>query len=398
MRPLVVRAYNVKFGDAVLVSVPDRDEHSGKEVLRHVLIDVGNVLVGAGGDDTVFRPVIEDIHQYLDGRSVDLYVMTHEHLDHVQGLYLAYAKHALKLEVDYAWITASSAPDYYKRHPAARKRLAMMRACFKGIERYLAMAPAAAGLHMLAMMANNHPGRTSACVDYLRKIAKKRTHYVHRESRIRPGVHHPFSETKFTILAPEKDTSRYYGRLQPMTGIAIGEADDDEEAGTGTPDYGSVVAPPGVDPNALGRLLDRWKSGIGTNVLAIDRAANNTSIVFVLEWRGQRLLFAGDAERRSWQTIMATASLQVALKPVHFLKVGHHGSHNGTPSDAVLDRILPIEAPDQRKRVALVSTCSGTYPGVPHDGTLDRLRDRCDQVLSTADVEPGKAVEVAFEC
>jgi phosphoribosyl 1,2-cyclic phosphodiesterase len=83
MSDLVVRAYNVGFGDAVLVSIREAD-HSGNETIRHLLIDVGNLLVGAGNEDSVFNDVVTDIKQRIGGNSVDLYVMTHEHMDHVQ--------------------------------------------------------------------------------------------------------------------------------------------------------------------------------------------------------------------------------------------------------------------------------------------------------------------------
>ena len=29
------------------------------------------------------------------------------------------------------------------------------------------------------------------------------------------------------------------------------------------------------------------------------------------------------------------------LRPVHFVKIGHRGSHNGTPDDALLNLVLP---------------------------------------------------------
>ena len=51
MDTLRVRAYNVRFGDAILVTVPDRDPATDKTTTRHILIDVGNVLSKEGGDD-----------------------------------------------------------------------------------------------------------------------------------------------------------------------------------------------------------------------------------------------------------------------------------------------------------------------------------------------------------
>jgi hypothetical protein len=64
------------------VSVPDEDE-AGQPRTRHLLIDVGNALVKQGQDD-VFAPVFADIVAQTGGR-IDLYVNSHEHLDHVQG-------------------------------------------------------------------------------------------------------------------------------------------------------------------------------------------------------------------------------------------------------------------------------------------------------------------------
>ena len=62
MAALRVRVYNVRFGDAVLVSVPDRD--GDRTTKRHILVDFGNVLGSHGGADEVFRPVLEDILRY----------------------------------------------------------------------------------------------------------------------------------------------------------------------------------------------------------------------------------------------------------------------------------------------------------------------------------------------
>ena len=84
------------------------------------------------------------------------------------------------------------------------------------------------------------------------------------------------------------------------------------------------------------------------------------------------------------------------LRPVHFVKVGHHASHNGTPSEDVLERILPIRRTDSRKRTALVSTCEHTYNGVPDHDTLARLERRVDALVQTTEVAAGSAVEIRF--
>ena len=118
MDTLRVRVYNVRFGDAILISVPD-EPSGGQSQLRHILIDVGNSLGTEGGLNSVFEPVMQDVINELAGQPLDLYIMTHEHMDHVQGLQF-YQKKVLKnklvrdiLRVRHTWLTRSAHPNYY---------------------------------------------------------------------------------------------------------------------------------------------------------------------------------------------------------------------------------------------------------------------------------------------
>ena len=359
-----VRTYNVRFGDAILVTVPDRDAQSGVTSERNILIDVGNVLSKDGGDDSVFAAIVEDVLDELDGRPLDLYVMTHEHLDHVQGLFHAAEKiHPpgelkAKLDVQFAWLTASAAEDYYQTHPDARREKKLYDDAYDRIAAHLALFPASEAIFG-ALLANNNPRKTSDCVKFLRGLAAH-TAFVSRGFDL--DGHHPFREAKFRIWAPEEDTSSYYKALLPMAfgPAALGPAGAGERP----------VPPPGVDAGAFYDLVDFRERGFADNLLAIDRAANDSSVVFSLEWRGKRLLFAGDAELRSWRMMRD----QGVLEPVDFLKVSHHGSHNGTPDDDVLDLFLPGKS---NKRRAVVSTWQETYGGIPHEPTNEKLRARC---------------------
>ncbi|WP_447600619.1 hypothetical protein [Nitrospira sp. Nam80] len=67
-----------------------------------------------------------------------------------------------------------------------------------------------------------------------------------------------------------------------------------------------------------------------------------------------------------------------------FLKVSHHGSHNGTPDGDVLDAFLPRIIGDLSKRRAAISTWENTYSGIPHDPANQKLRERCT-LLSIVD-------------
>jgi hypothetical protein len=391
MATLRVRAYNVRFGDAILVTVPDRDPATKKTTTRHILIDVGNVLGKEGGDDTVFKPVLEAILKDLDGKPVDLYIMTHEHLDHVQGLFYGSTKAfppgdlEAKLKIDFAWLTASAAKDYYDTHPDARRQKIAFLDAYARIKRHLQAAPPEVASRFDMLMANNDPTSTAQCVEYLRGLARQKTSYVFRGSDL-TGTH-PFKEATFKILAPEEDTSDYYRGLLPA---AVGPTPT-TAAGTIATAPARPVPPAGVDAEAFFNLVELRQRGFVDNLLAIDRAANNTSVVFSLHWRGWKLLFPGDAELASWKMMQS----QGVLEPVHFLKVAHHGSHNGTPDDDVLEAFLPKKAPDKKRRRALISTWRDTYNGIPDPPTNGKISERAT-LVSMLDKETVPYVEWTF--
>jgi beta-lactamase superfamily II metal-dependent hydrolase len=397
---LVVRMYNIRFGDAILVTVPDKNPSTGRTITRRILIDVGNAPTvagtGQGGSDEVFEAVIGDILDQLDGDPLDLYVISHEHLDHVQGLFFASTRLpgldlARRLKVRHVWMPGSAAPDYYDNHPKAKEQRLAFEAMHGRVAALMATRPAAAARGVLDLLANNDPTKTRQCVEFVRTLRPDKTHYIHREARLR-GTH-TFREARLSVWAPEEDTSEYYGRFQPLDAGAVPHAPaaSGKPGARRTPPTADPLPPPGVDVGAFLSLVGARRSGAIDNLFEIDKAANNTSIVFALEWRGWRLLFAGDAEIRSWRTM----AREGVLKPVHLLKVSHHGSHNGTPADDIFEAILPAAPPDNRPRHAVISTWEDTYPGIPHSPTNTRLAERAT-VHSTLDQRDGLFYEVTF--
>ena len=278
MDTLTVRMYDVRFGDAILVSVPDKDDNDQPRT-RHILIDVGNVQSGEGGENEVFKPVLDDVLTVLNGQPLDLYVMTHEHMDHVQGLLWAQnnviENQSLRdrLDVRHAWLPASAEENYYDEHENARKQFDVAAENYTAIERFLAASdePAAGAIEVL--MRNNNRflgrtgnglalshGRTADCVDYLRTLAGDNTHYVHRSIGSGDGLYdlsgkHNFREVEFEIWAPEEDSSDYYGRFQP---VALGVSGP---SGAARPDHATVnfpVPPAGVDAGAFFIILSNF--------------------------------------------------------------------------------------------------------------------------------------------
>lgn len=383
MATLRIRIYNVFFGDAILVTIPETDEH-GNEIEVNVLFDVGNALVGAGGDDSVFKKVLGDIQDVLNGRPIDLYVMTHEHMDHIQGLLYGSKKLGIDFEVKQVWMTASSAEDYYDRFPEARKQKSLSLAVWEGVAAFLKASRAAVPPALTALLEINNPRSSKDCVDHIRKLSANPPLFVYRGADIEG--HHPFRRTDVRILAPEEDTSVYYGRLQPRTlGAMFAGAVPTRLAPK------AVTPPPGVSAGDFFDLVRFRSSGMAGNLRTIDKAANNSSVALELRWEGWTLLFPGDAEEKSWE-IMDRQNL---LGPVHFLKVSHHGSRNGSP-DLVYEKVLSDGSDDGRERIAVVSTREGSYPGVPDDDTLELLATRAT-LYDTRTLAPGEWFDVTFD-
>jgi hypothetical protein len=214
MSTLTVVAYNVLFGDAILICIPERTGR--KTIMRHILIDVGNVVGGPDSNSAVFRTVMEDIQRRLDGRPIDLYVMTHEHMDHVQGLLRLHSEGQVIPPIDYAWLTVSSDTNYYKNFPQAEKLRRLQIASYERIQR-IALTRGILGIASVqSFLENNNPRRTADCVDFLRNRARLNTSYVHRGFKPAVGKNHPFRDVSLSIWAPELDTSSYYGRARPV--------------------------------------------------------------------------------------------------------------------------------------------------------------------------------------
>jgi beta-lactamase superfamily II metal-dependent hydrolase len=403
MDTLRIRLYNVLFGDAILVSVPDRDL-SGKVTTRHILIDCGNALIESkGGEDEVFKVIVEDILRQLNGNPLDLYVMTHEHMDHVQGLpysesnFYTSSENQLRslLKTRFTWMTPSAAKDYYTNanHPEATQRHLESVNLYDKIDRYLNILqasgePLSAELQLL--WKNNSPRKTADCVAYLRDLAQQ-TFFVYRGYNVQNA--HPFNEAKFKIWAPEEDNANYFDKIQPHSVALDGTALPNESVEKAS--FADIKPLAGVDGSAFYNLVDMRKSAI-ESLMSMDQNVNNNSVVFCLEWRGYRMLFAGDAEHRSWNNMDKGG----VLKPVHFEKVGHHGSWNGTPDVKLLDKIMPLKAPDEKVRYAGVSTSiEGDYNNVPNEDTLKLIGERCNRLYRTDKdtSKPGEYFDIEFQ-
>lgn len=387
MTNLEIHAYNVGFGDAILIRVPRTRRGRGKS-FRDILIDGGNSLMGSGGDDRALADAMEDIHDKTRG-DLDLYVMTHEHMDHVQGPLLLKERRNKSFTAERVWLTPSAAPDYYDRFPDAKEKKRLALNMMQVMQQQALPLSAEDRACLDFILGLNNPRRTQDCVDHiLGEIPKTRhrVHYVHADTTAPAEIKRILGipEIDVEIWAPEENTATYYGRFRPLAMAGAFGADRGPQPAGAQPS-----PPPGVSMADFYRLTRSREGGFFANALMIDKAANNTSVVLLITWNGKRLLFAGDAEERSWRHIQK----RDLVTPVDFLKISHHGSHNGTPDD-VFKRLL-LDGRNGGRPKTLISTIEDQHSGVPFEHLMRELRDHTD-LTDTRDVALGRAVVMEF--
>ncbi|MEG2575493.1 MAG: ComEC/Rec2 family competence protein [Christensenella sp.] len=98
---------------------------------------------------------------------------------------------------------------------------------------------------------------------------------------------------------------------------------------------------------------------------------NNSSIVLLAQYENTKFLFEGDAEKEAVSDMLAH---NAEIMDVDVLKVGHHGSHNGTTQE-LLDAATPS--------LALITCGKDNDYGHPHKETLDLLSVENVTVLRT---------------
>lgn len=116
---------------------------------------------------------------------------------------------------------------------------------------------------------------------------------------------------------------------------------------------------------------------------ALDQAKNNTSLVTLLTFRGQALLFPGDAQWGNWKFWLDQQDAEAILSSVTFFKVAHHGSHNATPKDA-------LERMKTGNFAAMCSTQNVPWDSIPRVPLMDRLGEQTKNRVVRSDSLPLK--------
>lgn len=343
-RVIKVRMYNVGFGDAFLVKIPDGAHE------RRILFDCGSVEASSAGGAMggIVRRIIADVTDADGVARIDVVVATHRHKDHVSG----FADPAWnQVQVREVWLPWTEHPSdaEARRIRELQSRLAL------GLNQALAAAPVVVGaeaqrqfdvardvvgnalvLSNDAAMRTLHSGFAGAPVrrffPEVGKVGAEPSRLV--ETAALPGL-------KVHVLGPSRDPEvirdmdppkgQGYLRLQAAA-MQAGQA-------AGLP-VGPFAQEFLAQESAVPWALSPWERELIDNAggmtelavaVALDKAVNGTSLVLLLDVAGTLLLFPGDAQWGTWTNILDDAQWRELLRRVAFYKIGHHGSHNATP-------------------------------------------------------------------
>jgi beta-lactamase superfamily II metal-dependent hydrolase len=356
-RSITIGMYNVGFGDAFLVRIPDG---TGE---RRILFDCGMHKGGPGPHKIaeVAKRIVDDVTENKKAR-IDVVVCTHRHADHVSGFQ---EKIWSKVDVTEVWLPWTENPkDAHARkilESQSKRSMALVHGIAARAKRDKPFRAAAAASGVMEIAKNNlrnaaamktlHEGFAGSADRYFLPNDKERARTF--TTKALPGV-------KVHVLGPSKDEAVIAKLVNEEEKLfRLHQSGSGEDAGAPfKPRWVIPTADINDDPGLERLRLDArtlkkiGDIGDGSELMAAaatDNQINNTSLVLLLEIGNAILLFPGDAQWGTWEAALDDEEWQPLLRRVTFLKVGHHGSENATPKTFV-DKYLG------QKYLALVST------------------------------------------
>jgi len=361
--------YRVGFGDCFLVTLP------GKKP-AHVLVDCG---VHVAGDIKTLELAVQNIAEETGGK-LALLIATHAHEDHIAG----YGKHAdvfRNFKIGEVWLPWSE----NLKDKLARKWKTKMAALHARLESHFAAKPPSAAA--ASVLANAASKRNLEAMNNLRTGFGTGAEVRYLEAGMEIDKVAGIAGLRARILGPPRDED-FLKKMDPPKAeryVRAGAGGAEEPANAVSP-FGSDALRaaddrgPVLDEEEKKDLRGAAQADFEALAFKLDDALNNSSIAALLTYRGQRLLFPGDAQWGNWKYWIEEEDSEEMLSSLQFYKVSHHGSENATPKSALEGM------PDGFR--AMCSTQSKPWPSIPYPKLWDRLQKKTAQHAVRSDSLP----------
>jgi beta-lactamase superfamily II metal-dependent hydrolase len=393
---LRVRMFRVGFGDFFLLSIPTAGGPS------HILIDCGVHARDLGSIREAVTQMAQDCNNKLA-----LVIMTHRHADHISG-FGSCADIFSKIEIERVWMPWFENPSNEKAARFQSSLTALADHLGSGFRARLAAGADPVAEQMLSMAENITGGMSATggsanakALQVLQSGFKNPAPHDYYQAGDAAKLPQELVDAGFTaqILGPPIDESlvaQMTNKTQQYLSGATEENQDGDKAPPFAPpfrarydDY-SARAFEIYGADQIVRMIDESQPDmLAAQAVAADKTLNNQSLVILFSFAGKNLLFAGDAQWGNWENFLyggaygtpghttMTDAAKAILDKIDFYKVGHHGSANATPKDAVKAMRMGC--------VGMCSTQEHAYNQVPREPLLTALRQRMADQLARSD-------------
>lgn len=367
--------YNAGFGDAFLVLV----DYEGQPP-RKVLIDCGSHSQGhpEGGLKAVAREIVDAARaDEPDGEPrLQIVVATHRHQDHIAGFGdAALWRNVQVAEVWMPWTEHPTDPD------AARIRDAQQRLALELSRRLQPVHP------LRDLVLNAAPNAAAMATLHRGFAGRPKRRFLPAPSGpgtfgtpALPGVQvHLFGPSRDEDVIREMDPPVGQSYLRLGEGLGFGVEPDPPFRQRWIRERDDVRSryPHLMFSNEELKWIDGSEAAHeSAAAVALEKAVNGTSLMFMLEIGSAHLLFPGDAQWGTWEAARARPENRELLSQTTLYKVGHHGSHNATPRAFVEDDL-------QGLAIALVSVkAMKIWPSIPRLPLLEALAGKAAVIRS----------------
>ncbi len=404
---VLVRMYNVGFGDCFLIEFP----RAGQPPFR-VLVDCGAHTSGYPRDGwrpaDVVDQIIADVTQENRGPVLDVVVATHRHQDHVSGFS---AEAWDDVTVDQVWMPWTEDPDDPEAKAIRERqgRLALgLELAFQqpGFDsrwlnpdvRQSLRSLVANSLTNESAMRTLHRGFKGKQDRNFLSTANARTINVPGCDGLTAHVLGP-SRDRDVIRDMDPPTGQSYLRFSATSAAGGARTRGDIESIVGRTrgpfTRSFTMSASDYEADGVGIVLDDDVKAAASAMMrdddvaaavSLDKAVNGTSLMLMFEFGEAFLLFPGDAQWGTWEAAMNDPGSRDLLAKTTFYKVGHHGSHNATPIEFVEE----VLRQDRKLWGAAVSVRPISFwPEIPREPLVDALKARFDRVVSSH--QPGRS-------